>query len=167
MDPDTGAHSLLFQVNGIAHPPVPLLPNAYAVLCGQIDYPEIADGVLPRHRFMSAYEQRAEAPDRKYQFLLFAAEPYETIAFKVQSRDVETSEDKLWTRWDHDAKRFFMQFHFKVSPPPSLPPPQTRRPLPHPVADACAQVDRPTLGMSAGNAYSAPLANPLNPFAAR
>ena len=46
--------------------------------------PEIADGVIPRHRFMSAYEQKIEPPDRKWQYLLFAAEPYETIAFKVR-----------------------------------------------------------------------------------
>ncbi len=32
---------------------------------------------------MSAYEQRVEPPDKKWQYLLFAAEPYETIAFKV------------------------------------------------------------------------------------
>ena len=32
---------------------------------------------------MSAYEQRIEPPDKKWQYLLFAAEPYETIAFKV------------------------------------------------------------------------------------
>lgn len=50
----------------------------------QIDYPEIVEGVLPRHRFMSAYEQRVEPPDRKWQYLLFAAEPYETISFKAK-----------------------------------------------------------------------------------
>ena len=49
----------------------------------QIDYPEIVDGLAPRHRFMSAYEQKIEPPDRKWQYLLFAAEPYETISFKV------------------------------------------------------------------------------------
>ena len=32
---------------------------------------------------MAAYEQKVEPPDRKWQYLLFAAEPYETIAFKV------------------------------------------------------------------------------------
>ena len=37
----------------------------------------------PRHRFMSSYEQKVEAPDKDWQFLLFAAEPYETIGFKV------------------------------------------------------------------------------------
>lgn len=60
-NPDTHQHSLFFQ----------------------IDYPEIVDGVQPRHRFMSAYEQRMEPPDRQWQYLLFAAEPYETISFKV------------------------------------------------------------------------------------
>ena len=49
----------------------------------QIDYPEIGDGITPRHRFMSAYEQRIEPPDKTWQYLLLAAEPYETIAFKV------------------------------------------------------------------------------------
>lgn len=49
----------------------------------QVDYPEIAEGITPRHRFMSAYEQRIEPPDKAWQYLLFAAEPYETIAFKV------------------------------------------------------------------------------------
>ena len=49
----------------------------------EVDYPEIAEGIQPRHRFMSAYEQKMEPPDRKWQYLLFAAEPYETIAFKV------------------------------------------------------------------------------------
>ena len=34
---------------------------------------------------MSAYEQRIEPPDKKWQYLLFAAEPYETISFKVHS----------------------------------------------------------------------------------
>ena len=60
-DPETGQQSLMFE----------------------IDYPEISDGITPRHRFMSAYEQKIEPPDRKWQYLLFAAEPYETISFKV------------------------------------------------------------------------------------
>lgn len=80
-DPETGQQSLLFQ----------------------IDYPEIADNVAPRHRFMSAYEQKVEPPDRKWQYLLFAAEPYETIAFKVPSREV----DKSWTTWNKETKQFF------------------------------------------------------------
>lgn len=49
----------------------------------QIDYQEIGEGIVPRHRFMSAYEQHVEPPDKRWQYLLFAAEPYETISFKV------------------------------------------------------------------------------------
>lgn len=60
-----------------------ILLNA-AITPQQIDYPEIAESIMPRHRFMSAYEQRIEPPDRRWQYLLMAAEPYETIAFKVR-----------------------------------------------------------------------------------
>ena len=38
---------------------------------------------------MSAYEQHIEPPDRKWQYLLFAAEPYETIGFKLPSREID------------------------------------------------------------------------------
>ncbi|KAF5284734.1 hypothetical protein FQR65_LT13436 [Abscondita terminalis] len=129
-DPESGQQSLLFQ----------------------IDYPEIADLVYPRHRFMSAYEQKIEPPDRKWQYLLFAAEPYETIAFKIPSREVEKT-DKFWPYWNRDTKQFFLQFAFKneakkasaiiarganimgaVPPPPMLPvPPPPRPPMFNPI----------------------------------
>ena len=32
---------------------------------------------------MSAYEQRVEPPDKAFQYVVFAAEPYENIAFKI------------------------------------------------------------------------------------
>jgi splicing factor 3A subunit 2 len=38
-DPENGQQSLLYEV----------------------DYPEIAEGVVPRHRFMSAYEQKVNS----------------------------------------------------------------------------------------------------------
>ncbi|KAF5903050.1 splicing factor 3A subunit 2, partial [Clarias magur] len=82
-DPETGQQSLLFQ----------------------IDYPEIAEGIGPRHRFMSAYEQRIEPPDRRWQYLLLAAEPYETIAFKVPSREIDKSESRFWTHWNRETKQ--------------------------------------------------------------
>lgn len=90
--PDTKQQSLLFQ----------------------IDYPEIADGTIPRHRFMSAYEQHIEPPDKKWQYLLFAAEPYETIAFKVPSREVDKNENKFWTHWNPISKQFFLQLAFRL-----------------------------------------------------
>ena len=59
------------------------LQTRQRALTFEIEYPESADGVQPRHRFMSAYEQKIEAPDKNYQYILFACDPYETIAFKV------------------------------------------------------------------------------------
>uniref|UniRef100_H2NWW6 Splicing factor 3A subunit 2 n=1 Tax=Pongo abelii TaxID=9601 RepID=H2NWW6_PONAB len=101
----------------------------------QIDYPEIAEGIMPRHRFMSAYEQRIEPPDRRWQYLLMAAEPYETIAFKVPSREIDKAEGKFWTHWNRETKQFFLQFHFKMEKPPAPPslpagPPGVKRPPP-------------------------------------
>ncbi|XP_077971487.1 splicing factor 3A subunit 2-like [Styela clava] len=118
--PDTGQQSLLFQV----------------------DYPEIVDIIIPKHRFMSAYEQRVEPPDRKWQYLLFAAEPYETIAFKVPSREIDKSESKFWTHWNKETKQFFLQFHYKFERPGGddrdeeyqMPPPLLNSDLPPGVA---------------------------------
>nr|XP_057924392.1 splicing factor 3A subunit 2 [Doryrhamphus excisus] len=112
-DPETGQQSLLFQ----------------------IDYPEVAEGIGPRHRFMSAYEQRIEPPDRRWQYLLLAAEPYETIAFKVPSREIDKAESRFWTHWNRETKQFFLQFHFKMEKallPPTGPPPPAglKRPMP-------------------------------------
>ena len=114
-DPETGQQSLLFE----------------------IDYPEIAgENVVPRHRFMSAYEQKIEPPDKKWQYLLFAAEPYETIAFKIPSREVDKSENKFWSLWNKDTKEFFLQFAFRPTDsqrgrgPPGFMPPPPRPPVP-------------------------------------
>lgn len=46
-DPETGQRSLLFE----------------------IQYPEIEQGLQPRHRFMSAFEQKIEAPDKRFQYV--------------------------------------------------------------------------------------------------
>ena len=47
------------------------------------------------------------------QYLLFACEPYETISFKLPSREVDKSERKFWTYWNRETKQFFLQFAFK------------------------------------------------------
>eukprot|EP01114_Cavostelium_apophysatum_P000392 TRINITY_DN1035_c0_g1_i1.p1 TRINITY_DN1035_c0_g1~~TRINITY_DN1035_c0_g1_i1.p1 ORF type:complete len:258 (-),score=24.24 TRINITY_DN1035_c0_g1_i1:13-690(-) len=92
-DPETGQRSLLFQV----------------------DYPEIEEGVQPRHRFMSAFEQKVENPDKNYQYLLFAADPYETIGFKIPNREIErdTVNGKFYYNWDREKKSFTLQIYFK------------------------------------------------------
>jgi splicing factor 3A subunit 2 len=84
----------------------------------EIDYPEIEEGLQPRHRFMSAYEQKVEAPDRAWQYVLFAASPYETIAFKIPSLEVDRDPAKFHTSWDAEKKVFTLQLHFKAERKP-------------------------------------------------
>ena len=67
-------------------------------MSSQVEYPEIEEGAKPRHRFMSSYEQKKEAWDKTYQFLLFAADPYEVIAFKVPNLDVDRTE-RFFSHW--------------------------------------------------------------------
>lgn len=128
-DPETKQRSLLFQ----------------------IEYPEIEDLTKPRHRFMSSFEQRVESFDKRYQYLLFAAEPYETIGFKVPSTEIDKSTPKFFSHWDPDSKMFTLQLYFKVKPPetnkpsavangtsapgvPPPPPPQQAPPPPPPAS---------------------------------
>ena len=80
----------------------------------QLQYPEIAAGVTPKVRFMSAFEQRVDdPPDKSFQYMLVAAEPYETCAFKLQAREIDrSSDDRYWTWWDADLKEFWVQVMF-------------------------------------------------------
>jgi len=98
-DPDTNQKSLLFQVS----------------------YPQIMEGVNPRFRFMSAFEQRIEQPNDKFQYLLFAAEPYETISFKIPNSDIDRSEGKFTTNWDSERFQFTLQMFFAPDQEPNSP----------------------------------------------
>lgn len=89
-DPDTNQRSVVFE----------------------IQYPEIRQGLQPRHRIMSAFEQTKEKPDRNFQYVLFAAEPYETVAFKVPSLELDRTEGKFHTSWDKETRIFTMQMYF-------------------------------------------------------
>ncbi|KAK8954620.1 hypothetical protein KSP39_PZI002716 [Platanthera zijinensis] len=75
-------------------------------LVKMIEYPEIEDNTKPRHRFMSSFEQRVQACDKRYQYLLFHAEPYEIISFKVPSTEIDKSTPKFFSHWDPDLKMF-------------------------------------------------------------
>ncbi|WOO77323.1 Pre-mRNA-splicing factor sap62 [Vanrija pseudolonga] len=81
-----------------------------------VSLPEIKQGERPRRRFMSAFEQKREIPNRALQYLVIAAEPYETIAFAIPAKDM-TDEDEdpetTWEHWDPDEKVYSCQFLFK------------------------------------------------------
>lgn len=80
----------------------------------ELTYPEIDPHIQPRHRFMSAYEQKVEAPDKRYQYIIFAAEPYTTISFKIPNREIDKDEGKFISNWDKMRKIFTLQFYFKT-----------------------------------------------------
>ena len=64
----------------------------------QLQYPEITPG----------------EPDKQFQYLLIAAEPYETCGFKLQAREVDRREGRFWTWFDEDSKEFWVQVLFKT-----------------------------------------------------
>jgi splicing factor 3A subunit 2 len=80
----------------------------------EIYYIDIVENIQPRYRFMSAYEQKIDLPpNRFYQYLLIAAEPYETIAFKIPNEPIDKNdEEKFVTYWDHDTKKFTITLHY-------------------------------------------------------
>ncbi|WFD47855.1 CWF complex protein sap62 [Malassezia furfur] len=94
----------------------------------QVSFPEIKEGVVPLYRLMSSFEQRQEPPNRAFQYVVIAAEPYETIAFKIQSREVDQSESLVvegvpvpqqrhepgtWSFWDPESKLYTVQVLFR------------------------------------------------------
>ena len=79
----------------------------------QIQYPLIGNEIVPTHRFMSAFEQKIESPDSAYQYLIVAADPYESVGFKIQSQDIEM--DKLLSFWDSDVKQYTVQFTYRIN----------------------------------------------------
>lgn len=80
----------------------------------EVAYPLIEEGTEPRHRFMSTFEQTLEPIDTAWQYLAFAAEPYETIAFKIPTRpvDIKAPFPRFIRHWDDEAKVYFLQFYF-------------------------------------------------------
>ena len=63
---------------------------------------------------MSAFEQRIEAPDKNFQFLLFAAEPYVSVAFKIPNMEIDRNEGKFYENWDVDRKIYIMFLSYKM-----------------------------------------------------
>ncbi|GMP84866.1 hypothetical protein CsSME_00038227 [Camellia sinensis var. sinensis] len=71
----------------------------------------------PETKQRSLLFQRVQSFDKRYQYLLFAAEPYEIISFKVPSTEIDKSTPKFFSHWDPDSKMFTLQLYFKPKPP--------------------------------------------------
>ena len=62
---------------------------------------------------MSAFEQQIDTPpDRRYQYLLIAADPYETVGFKIPNEPLDKREGKFVTHWDSDGKKFTLTLYY-------------------------------------------------------
>jgi len=69
---------------------------------------------------MSAFEQKVDLPrDKRYQYILFAAEPYETIAFKIPNEPLDRDPGRLITHWDEDDKKFTVTLYFAADEKPT------------------------------------------------
>ena len=80
----------------------------------EIQYPEIEQNLQPRYRFMSAFEQKVQPPDKNFQYLIFAAAPYENIAFKIPNREIDKDGSKFMTQWNTTTRVFKLQLFFKT-----------------------------------------------------
>ncbi|KAJ2902258.1 Pre-mRNA-splicing factor sap62 [Zalerion maritima] len=78
----------------------------------QLQYPDITPDVVPKWQVMSAFSQRVDEPDRNFQYLLVAAEPYETCGFKIPARELDKGDEKQFCFWDPDSKEFWIQVMF-------------------------------------------------------
>jgi splicing factor 3A subunit 2 len=65
--------------------------------------------------------------------LIFAAEPYENIAFRIESRELEKNE-KFFTHYDKDAQVFTLQLLFKSHLYQQVPPVHQQAMMPVPMA---------------------------------
>ena len=72
----------------------------------EIEYKEILEETRPAYRIVNAYEQKMEDPDNNFLYLLFAADPYETICFKIPNKELEGRNGKLTEIWDKKKKTY-------------------------------------------------------------
>ncbi|KAG9392020.1 putative splicing factor 3a subunit 2 [Carpediemonas membranifera] len=80
----------------------------------EVHYPEILDGIVPRWRAISWFEQKVEVPDSNWQFIAFAAQPYDTIAIKVPNWELDDS--RTYEQWYPDKKMFVVQLQYADVP---------------------------------------------------
>mmetsp|Transcript_16872 Transcript_16872/g.47572 ORF Transcript_16872/g.47572 Transcript_16872/m.47572 type:complete len:228 (+) Transcript_16872:63-746(+) len=82
----------------------------------EIDYARIEEGLQPRTRIMSSWEQSVEPKNPNFQYLLVAAEPYETIAFKIPNAPLEKVGGMV-PSWDRERLQFRVTLVFQNTPP--------------------------------------------------
>lgn len=79
----------------------------------EVHYGEIIDGTQPDYRIINAFEQKMEAPDNSYLYLLFAADPYETICVKIPNKRIKTEGNYTRKLWDRKSRRFYVTIWYE------------------------------------------------------
>ncbi|BFU19107.1 splicing factor, putative [Entamoeba histolytica HM-1:IMSS-B] len=83
-----------------------------------VNLPDIANGVIPLFKIMGAFEQHVEPPDNNYQYLIIAAEPYQSIAFKIPNMEVELDETTGKygeERWEVSTHTYYLKINFVLN----------------------------------------------------
>lgn len=89
-------------------------PSGSLKILFELTYDQIRKNTSPKYRFMSAYEQTIETPpDPNFQFILFAAQPYNTVAFKIPNYPV--IENEIIEEWK--PREHLYTFQVTVSAP--------------------------------------------------
>ncbi|OHT08431.1 splicing factor [Tritrichomonas foetus] len=83
----------------------------------ELTYEQIRKSTSPKYRIMSAYEQTVESPpDPRYQYVVFAAQPYNTVAFKIPNNPI--LEDQIIEDWK--PRDHLYTFQITVTAPPKV-----------------------------------------------
>jgi len=61
---------------------------------------------------MSAYEQKVENPNKNYQYLVIACDPYDNIGFKIPNIPIDKNEGRFVSHFDNETKKFSIKMYF-------------------------------------------------------
>jgi len=80
----------------------------------EVEYPDAEVGLQPRHRFMSAFEQRVEPADKAWQYLVLACDPYDSIGFKIPNAPIDRGENRIVSLYDAPTGKFSLKFFYEL-----------------------------------------------------
>ena len=66
----------------------------------EVNYQGIVNNEIPAYRICNPFEQKMEKPDKDYLYLLIAANPYETICFKIPEVNIKHKNIDINPLWD-------------------------------------------------------------------
>lgn len=78
----------------------------------ELTYDQIRKSTSPKYRIMSAFEQKVDPPDPRFQYVVFAAQPYNTVAFRIPNHPI--LEDSIIQGW----KSPIFTFQVTIAAPP-------------------------------------------------